>query len=144
MTDAAMPGIRPAGRASAPALFAGGILLGGLVIFAGNANVKSGENGGLGPAVFSAVVLVVLAAVLWYVVMPRVQHVDRTVVILSVVGVLSFGVFWLGVTPLLAAAAVAASAKAERLGTPAVVLRALAIVVALATVVLTVAQSHVF
>jgi hypothetical protein len=144
MTDASMPGIRPAGSVSPPVLFAGGIVLGGLVILAGNANVKAGENGGLGPALFSAVVLVALAAVLWYVVLPRVQHVDRTVIVLSAVGVLTFAVFWLGVTPLLAAAAFAASGKGERLGTPAVVLRALAVVAAVATLVLSVAQSHVF
>ena len=129
---------------SAAVVFGVGIVLGGFMIFAGNTDLKKGDNGGLGPAIFSAVLLLALAAVLYYAVLPRVQNVDRTVIVISAIAVVSLGVFWLGITPLLAAAAVAVAAKAPRLRTPAMVLQVLAVVAAVATVVISIAQSRVF
>ena len=76
--------------------------------------------------------------------LPRVENVDRTVTIVSVVAVLSFGVFWLGITPLLASAAVAVAAKAQRLRTSAMVLQVIAVVAAVGTIVIAITQSRVF
>jgi hypothetical protein len=127
-----------------PALFGAGILLGGVVIFAGNTDLKKGDNGGLGPAIFSAVLVLVVAALLWFVVLPRIKNVDRSVIIVSVLAVLSVPAFWLGITPLLAAAAIAIAGRASRLGNPARVLEVLAGIAAVATVVISVGQSRVF
>ena len=131
-------------RLSPAALLGIGIVLGGLVIFAGNTDLKKGDNGGLGPAIGSAVIVVVAAAVLWFVVLPRVKNVNRTVVILSVLAILSLAVFWLGITPLLAAASVVVAAKATQVTKPALVLQVISVVVAAATVVISIAQSRVF
>jgi hypothetical protein len=128
--------------ANAPILFGLGILLGGLVIFGGNYNVKPDENGGVGPAIFSAAVLLVIAALLYFVVLPRVQHVDRTVIILSVVAILTLAVFWLGITPIFAAAAVAVAGRAASVSRAALVLEVLAVVAALVSVVGTLAQAN--
>lgn len=148
MTDTAAATTAPSGGSrssvNAAALLGIGIVLGGFVIFAGNTDLKKGDNGGLGPAIFSAVLLVVVAAVLYYVVLPRVQNVDRTVIIISAVSVVSFAVFWLGITPLLATAAVAVSTRASRVRTPATVLQVLAVVAAIASVVVAIAESRVF
>ena len=148
MTDAVSSTTAP-GRTSRlslnpAALFGIGIALGGLVILAGNTDLKKGDNGGLGPAIFSAVLLLVVAALLWYVVLPRVKNVARTVIIISVLAILSIAVFWLGVTPLLAAAAVAVAAKSAQISRGALVLQVLSIVAAAATVVVSIAQSRVF
>jgi hypothetical protein len=148
MTDAGVPrttsatGSRTEGRAAA--LLAIGVGLGGFVIFAGNTDLKKGDNGGVGPAIVSAVVVLVVAALFWFVVLPKVKNVDRTVVIVSVLAILSIAVFWLGITPLLAAAAVAIAAKARRLAKPALVLEVLAVIAAVASIVVSVAQSRVF
>jgi hypothetical protein len=121
-----------------------GVVLGGFVIFAGNTDLQKGDNGGLVPAIFSAVLLLVVAALFWFVVLPRVKNVGRTVIITSVVAILSIAVFWLGITPLLAAAAVAVAGKASRLPKAALVLEVLAVIAAVATIVVSVAQSRVF
>jgi hypothetical protein len=144
MTNATTTAPATTGRSlpSAEALYGIGIVLGAIVIFAGNYNVKKGENGGLGPAIGTAIILVVLAAVLWFVARPRVQNVNRTVVILSALAIVSIVAFWAGVTPLLAAAALAAGAGAAQLSKAARVLQVIAVVVAVATVVLTLAQAN--
>lgn len=129
---------------SAETLYGIGIVLGAVVIFAGNYNVKKGDNGGLGPAVVTAVILVALAALLWFVVRPRVQNANRTVIILSVIAIVTIIAFWAGVTPLLAAAALAAGAGATQLGKAARVLQVIAVVVAAVTVVVTLAESNLF
>ena len=41
------------------------VVLGGLVILVGNTYLKKGDNGGLRPAIGTAVIIVVVAAVLW-------------------------------------------------------------------------------
>lgn len=120
------------------------MILGGFVIFAGNTDLKKGDNGGLGPAIFSAVVVLVAAALLWFVVLPRVTNENRTVVIAWVLAILSIAVFWLGITPLLAAAAVALAANAHRLAKPALVLEVLAVLAAAASIVVSIAESRVF
>ena len=129
---------------NAAALLGVGVLLGGFVIFAGNTDLKKGDNGGLGPAIFSAVLLLAVAALIYFIVLPRVRNVGRSVIILSVLAILSIAVFWLGITPLLAAAAVAVAAKTAQLAKAAVVLEIIAVVAAVATVVISMTQSRVF
>lgn len=145
MTDATTPTAAHTSTrwtANVPALFAIGIVLGGLVIFAGNYNVKEGDNGGLGPAIGTALILLVLAAVLYFVMLPRVQNVDRTVIILSAIAIVTLVAFWAGVTPLLAAAAVAVAGRAASVSKPALVLEILAVVAAVLTIVVTLAQAN--
>jgi len=141
-TSPASAGTTNRWTANVPLLFGIGIVLGGLVIFGGNYNVKPDENGGLGPALISAAILLVIAAVLYFVVLPRVQHVDRTVIILSVLAILTLAVFWLGVTPIFAAAAVAVAGRAASVGRAALVLEVIAVVAALVSVVGTLAQAN--
>jgi hypothetical protein len=144
LTDTTAPATSSRSVLSTPALLAIGVVLGGLVIFAGNWDVKKGENGGTGPAIVSAVILVGLTAVLYFVVLPRVKNVDRSVIILSAIAIVTIVAFWLGVTPILAAAAVAAGAKATSLSRAALVLQGIAVVAAVLTVIVTLAQSHLF
>jgi cell division protein FtsW (lipid II flippase) len=121
-----------------------GLLLGGLVILAGNWDVAEDENGGTAEALISAGIVLVVAAILWFVVLPRIRNADRTTIILSVLAILTIVVFWLGVTPVLAAAAVVALGRSTAPSTAAKVLTGLAVVAALATVVVTLAQSNLF
>ena len=88
-----------------------GIAVAGLIIFAGNYNVRKGENGGLGPAIITAAGCLLVTAVLYGVVLPRVRRSDRTAIILGTLAVLSLPVFWSGVTPVLAGAALATDAS---------------------------------
>jgi hypothetical protein len=148
MTDAATtaPATTSPARSlpSLPTLIGIGVALGGVVIFAGNYKVAKGENGGLGPAIVTAGILVVLALVLRFVVVPRVRDVNRTVVILSVAAIVTVVAFWAGVTPLLAAVAVGVGAGVPQLGKAGRILMRVAVVAALATVAFTLAQSHLF
>ncbi len=143
MTDAATTTERPA--ISAPAAFGLAVLLGGLVILAGNWDVAKDENGGLEPAISSAVILVVVAAVLYFAVLPRVRNTDRTAIILGALGVVvSVIVFWLGISPLLAAAAVVVGTRSARQSKPAIVLETLAVVLAVASVALTLVETNLY
>jgi hypothetical protein len=146
MTNATATAPTTTGRSlpSAETLFGIGIVIGGFVIFAGNYNLKPGDNGGLGPAIGTAIILVVLAAVLYFVVRPRVKNVDRTIVILSVLAILSIAAFWAGVTPILAAAALAVGAGAAQISKAARVMQVLAVVAALLSLAVTIAGSRVF
>jgi len=122
--------------------FAGlGVVLGGVIILFGNANVKKGDNGGLGPAIVTAAIVVVLAAVLFAVVLPRVQNARRTAMITGIVGVVSIVAFWSGVTPVLAAAAIAAVPPGEPRDRGVAVVQVLALVATLLVLVVTIAQS---
>jgi hypothetical protein len=127
-----------------PTLVGIGVVLGGLVIFAGNFDVAKGENGGLQPAIVTAAILVVLAVVLNFVVVPRVRNVNRSVVILSAAAIVTMLAFWAGVTPLLAAVALGVGSGASQLSKAARILQRVAIVAAAATVAVTLAQSHLF
>lgn len=121
-----------------------GVVLGGFVIFAGNTDLQKGDNGGLVPAIVSAVLLLAAAALFWFLVLPRVRNGGRSVIIISVIAILSIVVFWLGITPLLAAAAVAVAGKVAKLPKSALVLEVLAVIAAVATIVVSIAQSRVF
>ena len=121
--------------ASPPRLFGAAIVLGGFIIFAGNYNVAKGENGGLEPAIVSAAILVVLAAALYFAALPRIHDAGRAASVVSVVTIVSLLVFWLGITPLLAATAVVFGSRAEGAGKAVQVLGALAVVAAALSVV---------
>ena len=85
--------------------------------------------------VVSAIVVAVAAVVFWLIV-PRVDRVGRGALIFGIVGVLSIVVFWLGIPPVLAgAAALLALAARERgtetgMATAALVLAALTLAAA--------------
>jgi hypothetical protein len=109
-------------------------VLAAIIILVGNTNLEPGENGGTGPAVITAVICLVLAAVLFLFVVPRARNTDRTALILGVAALLSIAVFWSGATPVLAAAAVAVARRAPaatRAALAGQILGALATLVAL-------------
>lgn len=119
-----------------------GVVAAGIIILFGNAALKKGDNGGLGPAVGTAAIVVILTAALFGFVVPRVQNRRRTVMILGIITVVSIVAFWSGVTPVLAAAAVAAAPPSEPRERSVKVWQGIAVAAALLTVVFTVAQSR--
>ena len=114
------------------------------VIVAGNYDVRAGENGGTGPALFTALLCVALTALLFGYVVPRVRNTERSTLTLGVLTLLSIAAFWSGATPILAAATLGAartSARSRRRARVGLVLAALA---ALASVAITTAGTHLF
>jgi hypothetical protein len=112
----------------------GGLVLAAIIILVGNTNLEPGENGGTGPAIVTSVICLVLAAALFVFVVPRARNTDRTALILGGAALLTIVVFWSGVTPVLAAAAVAVARRAPAPGRAAVagqILGALGTLVAL-------------
>jgi hypothetical protein len=112
----------------------GGLVLAAIIILVGNTNLEPGENGGTGPAIVTSVICLVLAAALFAFVVPRARNTDRTALILGGAALLTIVVFWSGVTPVLAAAAVAVARRAPAPGRAAVagqILGALGTLVAL-------------
>lgn len=131
---------RPA--ASDRTLAAVGMALAVVIIVFANADVPKGENGGTGPAVFTAVLCVVLTAALFGYVLPRARDAQRTALVLAVVAVVSVVAFWSGVTPVLAAAAVSAAGRgAGSSDRKTSVLLGLAALASALAVVVTLAQS---
>jgi hypothetical protein len=133
----------PAARVSRPDLLTGavGLVAGLVIVFLGNYHVDKGENGGTGPGIVTAIICVALAAALFGYVVPRASNLNRTTVILAVLGIVSIVVFWAGVTPILAAAALVVMRRATAVSPPARVLTALAGVAALASLVVTIVQN---
>ena len=132
-------------RMPKPAVLAAiGAVLAAIVIFAGNYKVQPGENGGLGPAIVTAVICVVVAALLFGLVVPRFAGSERTVIVLGVLTVLSIAAFWSGVTPLLAAAALAVAAPITGRRVLVTVTRVVVVAATVLVVVWTLATSHLF
>lgn len=120
------------------------LVVAGIIIFAGNYDVRKGENGGTGPAIGTAIICVVLAAVLFGYVVPRARNVDRTALILGVVGFVSLLAFWSGVAPVLAAAALAVAPPTSESPRWTKVAQGAAVVASVVALVVTLAQSHLF
>lgn len=100
----------PATRTVTAGRFAAiGVGLAAIVIFACNYDLPKGENGGTGPAIWTAVLCAVVAAVLFGLVVPRSRHHERAALTLGILTVLSIAAFWSGVTPILGAATLAAT-----------------------------------
>ena len=121
-----------------------GFALGILIVVAANYHVQKGENGGTGPALTTAIICLVLAVALFGYVVPRAKNVERTTLILGVVAFVSLAAFWSGVTPVLAAATIAAAARLSAPTRKATVGQALAVVATVAALAITLAQSHLF
>jgi hypothetical protein len=126
------------------ALAAAGMVVAGVIIFAGNYNVRKGDSGGTGAAIGTAIICVVLAVALFGFVVPRARNTNRTAFILGLIGFVSIVAFWSGVTPVLAAAAVAVAPPAAQPDRRAKVAQGLAVAAALVALVVTLAQSHLF
>lgn len=93
--------LRPAGWPG----FAGiGLALAGLIIAVGNIDVPKGEQGGTGPAIFTAALCVLVTAVLYTVLLRIDRRGPRIMLMLGIASILSVAAFWSGVTPVLAAA----------------------------------------
>jgi hypothetical protein len=115
-----------------------------VVVLLGNWHVESGEQGGAGPALFCSVFCLLVAALLFGLVVPRARRLDRTTVVLGVVALLSLAVFWAGVTPVIAAAALAARARSSEPSRGATVWSVIAAISALLVVAWTLANAHLF
>lgn len=118
-----------------------GFVLGLIIVVVGNYHVSAGENGGTGAAIFSAIVCLVVAVGLFGFVVPRAQNIERTTLILGVVAVVSLAVFWLGITPILGAAAVAVSRRFTGQSTKVRVAQILGVAAGLLAFVVTLAQN---
>ncbi|TML98018.1 MAG: hypothetical protein E6G10_23715 [Actinobacteria bacterium] len=71
------------------------------------------------------------------------MNADRTAFVLAIIAIVSIVVFWSGVTPLFAAAALAAMERGDASPTRRVrIAEALAVVATVAALVVTLAQSH--
>jgi len=132
-------------RVATPTLGMIGFALALIIVFAGNYHMQSGENGGTGPAIATGAICLVLALALFGYVVPRVRNLNRTASILAALAVVSVLVFWSGVTPVLASAALAVTGR-EIADPPrrVVVLEVLALVATLAALIVTLSQSHLF
>jgi hypothetical protein len=121
-----------------------GLVVAAVIIFAGNYRVEKGENGGLGPAIITAVGCLIVTAVIYALVLPRTQRPDRTAVILGVLAVLSLVVFWSGMTPVLAAGAFAATRDRDDVSRGVRAAQIAGAVAAVLALVVTLYQSHLF
>ena len=134
----------PSIEANEVALALGGWALALVIIVAGNYHVAKGENGGTGPALFSAIVCTVLAVALFGFVVPRIRNADRALLIIGVVAVVGIIAFWLGIHPILAATALAIAQRTGARSRKAMTGQALAGVAALGALVISLANSHLF
>jgi hypothetical protein len=125
-------------------LAATGALLSAVVVLAGNYNVRPGENGGLEEGISTAVLCALVGAVLFGLVVPRLRGSQRTVLVLGVVTVLSLAVFWAGVTPLLAAAALAVAGPVAASRRSTTVVCWVVVAATLLVVVWTLANAHLW
>jgi uncharacterized membrane protein len=135
--------VRP--KLSAPALGGIGFAVAIFIVIAANWDVRKGENGGVGPAIGTSIICLVLAGFLFGFVVPRAKNLDRTALILGSLAIVSVLVFWSGITPVLATAALAVAGRDETPPSRAVVIvSSLGILAALVAVIITAAQSHLF
>ncbi len=86
-----------------------------VIVTFGNLDVAKGENGGLGPAISTGVVCVILTAALFGLGVPRWRGRPRPTVVLGALTVLSLAAFWSGAVAVLAATT-AATAPAVTTG----------------------------
>jgi len=134
----------PTPIAKAAPFAAVGFVLAIIVIVAGNVDVHKGENGGAAAALSTGVLCLVLTAVLFGAVVPRVKRVEASTLALGIVSVVSLVAFWSGITPVLASAAFAVAARGEMLGGKAKAGRWLGAGAAVLAVAWTLANSHLF
>ena len=123
-------------------LAATGAVLSAVVILVGNYNVPAGENGGLADGITTAVLCAVVGGLLFGLVVPRLRGSERTVLVLGIVTVLSLAVFWSGVTPLLAAAALAVAGPVAAPRVSTTIVRWVVVAATVLVVVWTVANGH--
>jgi hypothetical protein len=99
-----------------------------------NTNVSKGENGGTGPMLGVGAILIVVGAVLYLAVFPRVTAAARGALVTGIVTLLSLGVFW-SAAPILLAVATYVFFRRASDATPARIGMALAALAALLDVV---------
>ncbi|HET6911060.1 MAG TPA: hypothetical protein VFH54_17155 [Mycobacteriales bacterium] len=137
-TSSALNPVRPLAQTTAVT----GLGIAGLIIFAGNYNLGRGENGGVGPAIITAVGCLLVTAVLYGAVLPRTRRSNRTAVILGILAVLSLAAFWSGVTPVLAGAALATTSGVPVTSRGTRIAQAAGGVATIIALVVTIASSH--
>ncbi|MDX6216559.1 MAG: hypothetical protein QOG99_2143 [Frankiales bacterium] len=129
---------------TAPVAAGIGLALALAIIFAGNYHVSTGENGGIGPALITAIGCLILSGILFGVVLPSsASSSPTTATTLGIVAALSIIAFWSGATPVLAAASLAATSGRTRTRAAGTA-QALAVIAAAAAVIITLATSHLF
>ena len=120
------------------------LVLAAVIIFLGNYDLQPGDNGGLGPAIVTAVGCLVVAAIIYAVVLPRTRRPDRTALILGILAVLSIVVFWSGVTPVLAGGALAVTGGRGEVSRTGRVAQIAAVVATVLVLVVSFTQTRVF
>jgi hypothetical protein len=130
-------------RIAAPTLGLIALAVALVIVFVGNYHVADGESGGTGPGIVTGIICLALAAGLFGYVVPRSENADRTAFVLAIIAVVSIVVFWSGVTPLFAAAALAVTDRGDTSPTRRTrIAEALAVIAAVAALAVTLAQSH--
>jgi hypothetical protein len=129
-------------RPSTAIIATAGIALAALIVFAGNYNVPSDENGGTSEGIATGILCLAVAALLFGLVVPRTRNGERTVLILAILTLLSLVVFWAGLTPILAAGTLAVANRTHASTRRTAILGTLAIAAAVLTVVWTLLNSH--
>jgi hypothetical protein len=112
-----------------------------LIDFVANYNVPKGENGGTWPGIITGLGCLAVAGLLFGVIVPRVRRAGRATLILAVLALISLAVYWSGITPVLAAGAMAATTDAAPTRT-VLVARVVAAVAGLAAIVAVLVTSH--
>jgi hypothetical protein len=120
------------------------LVLAAVIIFLGNYDLQPGDNGGLGPAIVTAVGCLVVAAIIYAVALPRTRRPDRTALILGILAVLSIVVFWSGVTPVLAGGALAVTGGRGEVSRTGRVAQIAAVVATVLVLVVSFTQTRVF
>lgn len=113
-----------------------------VIVFAANFHVRKGDNGGTGPAIITGLGCLVVAALLFALVIPRLRRGRSATLTLAVLSLLSLTIFWSGITPVLATAALAAPGDGRMSARTAAAARAIAAMAAVVALVAAVATSR--
>jgi hypothetical protein len=106
-------------------LIVGGFVLAAIAIVLANTNVPKGENGGTGAMIGTLIFIAVVAAMIYFLLLPRVGGNATVAVVLGVVAVLAIVVYWSGLPFVLGAAAVVVGRRAVEQGRLPLVARVL-------------------
>ncbi|MGZ4591914.1 MAG: hypothetical protein ACXV2I_14115 [Actinomycetes bacterium] len=131
MSDTPVSTSAPASHDAAPALGVG-LLLAAVAIILANTNVQEGENGGTGAMIGTLIFIGVVAALIYFLLLPRVSSATVAVAV-GVIAVVTVVAYWSGLPFVLGATAFVLGRRAAP-GTPAVVAQVLGAVAVVAGV----------
>jgi hypothetical protein len=135
-----MSNVRPtdtAARDAAPALGVG-LVLAVIAIILANTNVGDGENGGTGPMVGTLIFIIVVAALMYFLLLPRASSATVGIVI-GVIAVVTVAAYWSGLPFVLGATGFVMGRRSTS-GARAVVVQVLGVVAVVAGIVAVIAD----